>query len=594
MEYFKRRSDAVAGHTCADMATAGAGLDEMSVEEKALEIARLRKQTAAASQKLEQASQQAALLDVSLEVEPEPAAAAADVPASAAAAAPAAPPELAAADVASPGVRVSDLEITATFIGDGALGLQFKEDSDPAYLLLEINPQGLAAKQPQITPGLVLKSLNGKPVEGMDFDDAIFTMGRGPRPLELSFWHSAPSPACVVEVAVVGTTLIAGTGWLSSSTTEYAIEATTDAGRKRTVYRSYHDLKMLHLGWVEPLSPVGMPPTFPVDVLFGANDDAVVKERRQQLHIWLVAAFRLAATLACPLLDDALQRALTASAEARQVGLGADHVRSHLPTVIKGAVPPGPRAGVANVWGCCGYWTWGAAADFIAQRKTNPRSSYRGPDPGGSSPGRGTGTIPHVLEISYLTDDTEGLPPTIKAQQLNPEVWGPAPGGVAQLLAKDGPLGGELRLTGVWRSLEVGSKLELELYQIEAADCWGHVWSRKGSKSSSETGPQDAAASSDQSSADGPPSAIQWLDVRVPSLSTVKDLKLATDAVGTIEKFGLETTGLWKGAKIVAVNQKGVNSNVAIFEALNEIDDSGTFGADLILVSLPRQDYPKL
>eukprot|EP01043_Picozoa_sp_COSAG02_P090821 COSAG02_NODE_27623_length_605_cov_8.124506_1_plen_31_part_10 len=31
------------------MATAGAGLDEMSVEEKALEIARLRKQTAAAS-----------------------------------------------------------------------------------------------------------------------------------------------------------------------------------------------------------------------------------------------------------------------------------------------------------------------------------------------------------------------------------------------------------------------------------------------------------------------------------------------------------------------------------------------------------------
>ena len=547
-------------------------MDEMSVEEKALEIARLRKQTAAASQKLEQATtQQAALLDVSLEVEPEPATD--DVPAAAAPRA-AAPTDIAVTDVASPGVRVSDLEITATFIGDGALGLQFKEDSDPAYLLLEINPQGLAAKQPQIKPGLVLKSLNGKPVEGMDFDDAIFTMGRGPRPLELAFWHSPPLPARVVEVAVVGSKLVAGTGWLSSSTTEYAIEATTDAGRKRIIYRSYYDLKMLHLGWVEPLSAVGIPPTFPVDVLFGANDDSVVKERRQQLHIWLVAAFKLAVTLACPLLDDALQRALATSPEARQVGIGADNVRAHLPTVIKGAVPPGPRAGVANVWGCCGYWTWGSAADLITQRKTNPRSSYRGPQPGGSSPGRGAGTIPHVLEISYLTDDTEGLPPIVKAQQLNPEVWGSAPGGIARLLAKNGPLGGELQMKGVWRSLEAGSKLELELYALDAADCWGHVWSRKVVKPSNQAGSQDATAASEQSSAAGSPSAIQWLDVRVPSLSTVKDLKLATDAVGTIEKFGLETTGLWKGAKIVAVNQKGVNSNVAIFEALNEIDES--------------------
>ena len=63
----------------------------------------------------------------------------------------------------------------------------------------------------------------------------------------------------------------------------------------------------------------------------------------------------------------------------------------------------------------------------------------------------------------------------MKAQQLNPEVWGPAPGGVARLLAKDGPLGGELQIKGVWRSLEAGSKLELELYTVDATDCWGHV-----------------------------------------------------------------------------------------------------------------------
>ena len=42
--------------------------------------------------------------------------------------------------------------------------------------------------------------------------------------------------------------------------------------------------------------------------------------------------------------------------------------------------------------------------------------------------------------------------------------------------------------------------------------------------------------------------------------------------------------GLWRGAKIVAVNQKGVSGNVAIFEALNEIDDAGKFGEDLVLV----------
>jgi hypothetical protein len=32
------------------------------------------------------------------------------------------------------------------------------------------------------------------------------------------------------------------------------------------------------------------------------------------------------------------------------------------------------------------------------------------------------------------------------------------------------------------------------------------------------------------------------------------------------------------------VNQKGVSGNVAIFEALNEIDDAGKFGEDLVLV----------
>ena len=35
------------------------------------------------------------------------------------------------------------------------------------------------------------------------------------------------------------------------------------------------------------------------------------------------------------------------------------------------------------------------------------------------------------------------------------------------------------------------------------------------------------------------------------------------------------------------MNQKGVSGNVAIFEALNEIDDAGKFGEDLVLVRQP-------
>ena len=59
-----RRGRRPAAHSANMQATQAAGLDEMSVEEKAVEIARLRKQTAAASQRLDQANQQAALLDL--------------------------------------------------------------------------------------------------------------------------------------------------------------------------------------------------------------------------------------------------------------------------------------------------------------------------------------------------------------------------------------------------------------------------------------------------------------------------------------------------------------------------------------------------
>ena len=150
----------------------------------------------------------------------------------------------------------------------------------------------------------------------------------------------------------------------------------------------------------------------------------------------------------------------------------------------------------------------------------------------------------YVCACRLRSDSTgfteDDLPATVKAQQLNPEVWGQPPGGMARLLVKDGPSGGELRITGVWRSLEAGSKLELEVSTLDATDCWGHVWSRKAVPVTDRTQAGGAAAATAGATAAGPaaaatgvdgggrPSAIQWLDVCVKDLPTVRELKLAT------------------------------------------------------------------
>ena len=459
----------------------------------AAEIVALRQQKAEADAKVRRQSE--GLLDVSLDDDhaaqapaPAPAPAPAAAPAAAAApvgatdysqyyssssadmvqaaatgapaAAPAAPPPAAAAEqspVRSPGPRVSELEITASFVSEGRLGLHFREDSDPPFIVLAVRDGGLASKQPQIRPGIVLKSVNGKPVEGQSYDKIVHALTKSPRPLELGFWRSAPPAARVVSAAVVGTRLVKNPGWLSGSSTEYVIDATTVDGRRRTVHRTYAELKILHLAWVEPLSAVGVSPTFPVDVLFGANDETVVKERAKQLHGWLGAAFAMSQTLRCPLLEDALQRALTANPAGRQVGVGTDNVRSHLRTVIEGALPPGPRAGIANVWDCAGFWSWGSAADFIASAKATH----------GRADDALAVTVPHMLEIGELEGNWKKAFESIVSEreegdgaegEAKPGCWAYADevGGAARFLAKDGAGGGEARFSGLWRSIDSG------------------------------------------------------------------------------------------------------------------------------------------
>jgi hypothetical protein len=78
-------------------------------------------------------------------------------------------------------------DVTAIFINDGQLGLQFNPLSDPPFVILRVAPDGLAAKQPQLKVGLVLKAVNGRPVEGRQYAEVFKSIATAARPLELSF-----------------------------------------------------------------------------------------------------------------------------------------------------------------------------------------------------------------------------------------------------------------------------------------------------------------------------------------------------------------------------------------------------------------------
>jgi len=117
-----------------------------------------------------------------------------------------------------------------------------------------------------------------------------------------------------------------------------------------------------------------------------------------------------------------------------------------------------------------------------------------------------------------------------------------------------------------------GAKLEMCVGTLEMTDCWGHTWTRRGTSDS------------------GASTGSQWVDIRVASLPQIRDLRLEVTNTGTILKFGMETTGIWTGAKIVAINHEGVKDNVAIWEQLNKVEEAGVYGADLVLtVEVPSK-----
>ena len=201
-------------------------------------------------------------------------------------------------------------DVNSVFITDGKLGIHFNPQSDPPFVILGIASGGLAAGMPQLKVGLVLKAVNSQPVEGRPYDEICASIANNPRPLELSFWRSyAASNEPVDAATVTGTRLKPGKGFMAGSVTEYTVEARTVSGRIRKLYRTFAQFKALYTGWIAPCAAIGEPVPFPSDVMYGANDAAVVSTRAQGLSRTLLGAFAIRRSLrGCAQLDDALQR----------------------------------------------------------------------------------------------------------------------------------------------------------------------------------------------------------------------------------------------------------------------------------------------
>jgi hypothetical protein len=264
-------------------------------------------------------------------------------------------------------------DIIAVFINDGTLGLQFAPDSDPPFLVLAIKPGGLAARQPQLKSGLVLKAVNREPVDGRCYDEVFASVAAKTRPLALSFWRTyAPSVDAVVTASVHGAHV--GTGFMRRSTTEYVVHARTITGRLRKLHRSFQQFQTFYYGWVRPLCSVAKPISIPSDVLYGASGAAVVNKRVQDLSQMLAQACELAHTVECGVYNFALQRFLRedypggeGAAAAPMIGTGNDCACARLPMPVGGSASP------AAVWDPTGLWSWGSVLD-LGSLRTHPRS----------------------------------------------------------------------------------------------------------------------------------------------------------------------------------------------------------------------------
>eukprot|EP01048_Picozoa_sp_COSAG05_P004131 COSAG05_NODE_212_length_13942_cov_18.039659_5_plen_1501_part_00 len=80
--------------------------------------------------------------------------------------------------------------VKATFIEDGKFGITFGNvlGSDPgSSKVLKIDPNGLAAQQPQLKPGMVLIAIQGRPTKGKSLREASTEIKNAGRPITMTF-----------------------------------------------------------------------------------------------------------------------------------------------------------------------------------------------------------------------------------------------------------------------------------------------------------------------------------------------------------------------------------------------------------------------
>ena len=95
----------------------------------------------------------------------------------------------------------------ATFMEEGKFGITFgsTQPSDPGPMKINrIDPSGLAAKQPQLKPGLVLIAVQGRSVRGKSQIFCADLLRRPPRPITMTFVtseHMDAQPKATAAVA---------------------------------------------------------------------------------------------------------------------------------------------------------------------------------------------------------------------------------------------------------------------------------------------------------------------------------------------------------------------------------------------------------
>ena len=186
-------------------------------------------------------------------------------------------------------------EISVTFHAEGPLGLKL----DTSLCVVQLAADGMAAQQPTLSIGLVLRSVQGLAIPAgasrWTHEDAVAQIKAARRPLTLTFARgdAARSGERVVRCGCSGTRRIeppAGAGLAvgGGAYTLYQLSVETERGRRFEVNKRFSDVEALHDSFIGPVLSRAFP--FALEKRLSKNERLVVSARKE---------VRGARTLAC-------------------------------------------------------------------------------------------------------------------------------------------------------------------------------------------------------------------------------------------------------------------------------------------------------